>query len=126
MIFSKKHIKYLFYRGLSISFIAIGVNHIILDFNWFRALLFLIIGFTFTALNAQKSSVEKELECFKKVSLFFREFFSLSILISFAITILSLYRWLIGESYTLELLAVSSALFISFSLVYIYLCKRSL
>ena len=125
MLFHKQHIMYLIYRALSISFIAIGINHIILDVNILKALLFLGVGFVFTVLNIRKPSVEERMQCLKNVKPFFKEFLLLATLISFSITVLSLYRQLIDESFSIGLLTLATAMFFALSFLYIYLCKRS-
>jgi len=110
MVFTKKHALYLFYRAVSISFIAIGVNYIMLELDFLRASLFLLLGFVFTILNSSKSF--EKIEAKKRTHSTYLDLFEIALIISFSIVVLSLYRWFIEKSYSLELLTISSILFV--------------
>ena len=122
----KTYIKYLAYRALSIAFIVLGVNFILLDGEYVRASIFLILGVFLTVKYSTISPFPKEAKCLEKRSPLVSMSISFILVISLGVTVLALFRYFSNQEELLGVLTLSSLVFLLMGTLYRYLCKKDI
>jgi len=122
-------LKYITYRILSATFTIISINYFMFGSGLQEYLLggvLFIISMFFHIKYSYKKPVPKQATCLDKSNMLTFNLVSLSMMIGYAISILSIYRALIGEEFSLYLIVASLVIASLGVLSYIFICNKKI